>query len=191
MYCDLWPYVLWPLDLQIQIRIVSSPFEFSIHKRKLHEETVWNVQAFMNSKNNSCRGNYMRKYGNWFPSPKQIHEPKHISDKTQSYLNYYQTLSCGVLVRIIALPHEPFACGSVCGMGFELCAGKCSSTGWFFDHTYQALFTLDDMVADHFRNSPWEIVLSEWRVQLSGDNFLMQILLKINQKFCLDDWHLS
>ena len=37
MYCDLWPYVLCPLDLQIQKRIVSAetiggntvvPFEF-------------------------------------------------------------------------------------------------------------------------------------------------------------------
>ena len=24
MYCDLWPYVLWPLDFQIQKRIVSA-----------------------------------------------------------------------------------------------------------------------------------------------------------------------
>ena len=28
MYCDLWPYVLWPLDFQIQKRIVSA-------------ETIW------------------------------------------------------------------------------------------------------------------------------------------------------
>ena len=28
LYCDLWPYVLWPLDFQIQKRIVSS-------------ETIW------------------------------------------------------------------------------------------------------------------------------------------------------
>ena len=33
---------------------------------KLNEETIWNFQAFMNSKKNSCRGNYMRKYGMWF-----------------------------------------------------------------------------------------------------------------------------
>ena len=24
MYCELWPYVLWPLDFQIQKRIVSA-----------------------------------------------------------------------------------------------------------------------------------------------------------------------
>ena len=28
MYCDLWPYLLWPLDFQIQKRIISS-------------ETIW------------------------------------------------------------------------------------------------------------------------------------------------------
>ena len=28
MYCDIWPYVLWPLDFQIQKRIVSA-------------ETIW------------------------------------------------------------------------------------------------------------------------------------------------------
>ena len=38
-------------------------FKFSLHKGKLNEETIWNCQAFMNSKKNSCRGNYMRKYG--------------------------------------------------------------------------------------------------------------------------------
>ena len=37
-------------------------FKFSLHKGKLNEETVRNFQAFMNSKKNSCRGNYMRKY---------------------------------------------------------------------------------------------------------------------------------
>ena len=26
MYCDLWPYVLWPLDFQIQKRIVSAEY---------------------------------------------------------------------------------------------------------------------------------------------------------------------
>ena len=38
-------------------------FKFSLYKGKLNEETIWNVKAFMNSKKNSCRGNYMRKYG--------------------------------------------------------------------------------------------------------------------------------
>ena len=38
-------------------------FKFSLHKGKLNEETIWNFQAFMNSKKNSCCGNYMRKYG--------------------------------------------------------------------------------------------------------------------------------
>ena len=38
-------------------------FKFSLHKGKLNEETIWNFPAFMNSKKNSCRGNYMRKYG--------------------------------------------------------------------------------------------------------------------------------
>ena len=37
-------------------------FKFSLHKRKLNEEIIWIFQAFMNSKKNSCRGNYMRKY---------------------------------------------------------------------------------------------------------------------------------
>ena len=33
MYCDLWPYVLWPLDFQIQKRIVSA-------------ETIWENTVF-------------------------------------------------------------------------------------------------------------------------------------------------
>ena len=45
---------------------VRKLFKFSLHKGKLNEETIWNFQAFMNSKKNSCRGNYMRKYGIWF-----------------------------------------------------------------------------------------------------------------------------
>ena len=42
-------------------------FNFSLHKGKLNEETISNFQAFMNSKKNSCRGNYMRKYGTGTP----------------------------------------------------------------------------------------------------------------------------
>ena len=38
-------------------------FKSSLHKRKLNAETIWNFQAFMNSKKNTCRSNYMRKYG--------------------------------------------------------------------------------------------------------------------------------
>ena len=41
-------------------------FKFSLHKGKLNEETIWNFQALMNSKKNSCRGNYWRKYGTSF-----------------------------------------------------------------------------------------------------------------------------
>ena len=58
MYCDLWPYVLWPLDFQIQKRIVSA-------------ETIWGntvIFSYCISTNsflpsivspfNSFRGNY-------------------------------------------------------------------------------------------------------------------------------------
>ena len=38
-------------------------FKFLIHKRKLNAETIWNFQGFTIPKKNSCRGNYMRKYG--------------------------------------------------------------------------------------------------------------------------------
>ena len=38
--------------------------KFLLHNGKLNEETIGNFEAFMNSKKNSCRGNYMRKYGN-------------------------------------------------------------------------------------------------------------------------------
>ena len=34
MYCDLWPYVLWPLDFQIQKRIVSA-------------ETIWGNTVYI------------------------------------------------------------------------------------------------------------------------------------------------
>ena len=30
-------------------------FKFSLHKGNVNEETIWNFQAFMNSKKNSCR----------------------------------------------------------------------------------------------------------------------------------------
>ena len=46
---------------------------------------IWNFQAFMNSKKNSCRGNYMRKYGIQFfyivKRAIQIWKPFDISDR--------------------------------------------------------------------------------------------------------------
>ena len=52
MYCDLWPYVLWPLDFQIQKRIVSV----------VSAETIWGntVSKFFDCRisANSFRGNY-------------------------------------------------------------------------------------------------------------------------------------
>ena len=38
-------------------------FKFSLQKRKLYAETIWDFQGFRNSKENSFRGNYLRKYG--------------------------------------------------------------------------------------------------------------------------------
>ena len=38
-------------------------FKFLLHKRKPNAKAIRNFKAFMNSKKNSCRGNYMRKYG--------------------------------------------------------------------------------------------------------------------------------
>ena len=38
-------------------------FKFLLHKGKINEETVLDFQGLKIPKNNSCRGNYMRKYG--------------------------------------------------------------------------------------------------------------------------------
>ena len=38
MYCDLWPYVLWPLDFQVQKRIVSA-------------EIIWGNTVILNIRN--------------------------------------------------------------------------------------------------------------------------------------------
>ena len=43
--------------------LVRKLFKFSLHKRKANAETIWIFQNFTISKKNSCRGNYMRKYG--------------------------------------------------------------------------------------------------------------------------------
>ena len=51
--------------------LVRKLIKFSLHKGKVNEETVWNFQAFSNSKKNSCHGNYMRKYG-------MLHEVLHL-----------------------------------------------------------------------------------------------------------------
>ena len=40
-------------------------FKFLLHKGKLNEETIWIFQGFTIPKKNSCRGNYMRKYGRY------------------------------------------------------------------------------------------------------------------------------
>ena len=46
--------------------LVRKLFKFSLHKRKTNAETIWIFQGFTISKKNSCRGNYMRKYGTYF-----------------------------------------------------------------------------------------------------------------------------
>ena len=45
--------------------LVRKLFKFSLHKWKTNAETIWIFQGFTISKKNSCRGNYMRKYGIW------------------------------------------------------------------------------------------------------------------------------
>ena len=43
--------------------LVRKLFKFSLHRRKTNAETIWIFQGFAISKKNSCRGNFMRKYG--------------------------------------------------------------------------------------------------------------------------------
>ena len=43
-------------------------FRFSLHKRKLNAETVWDFQGFKSSKKNSFCRNYSRNYGKLFPN---------------------------------------------------------------------------------------------------------------------------
>ena len=55
--------------------IVSSPWivsssseetiQITLRKVISNEEIIWNFQAFMNSKKNSCHGNFMMKYGTY------------------------------------------------------------------------------------------------------------------------------
>ena len=42
---------------------VRKLFKFLLHKGKINEETIWNFQGLKIPKKNSCRDNYMRKYG--------------------------------------------------------------------------------------------------------------------------------
>ena len=42
---------------------VRKLFKFLLHKGKINEETIRNFQGLKTPKKNSCRGNYMRKYG--------------------------------------------------------------------------------------------------------------------------------
>ena len=42
---------------------VRKLFKFLLHKRKSNVETIWLFKGFTITKKNSCRGNYMRKYG--------------------------------------------------------------------------------------------------------------------------------
>ena len=44
---------------------VRKLFKFLLHKGKINEETIWNFQGLKIPKKNSCRGNYMRKYGRY------------------------------------------------------------------------------------------------------------------------------
>ena len=59
----VFPHIVAAATILFWIHLVRKLFKFSLRKGKLNEETIWNFQAFMNSKKNSCRGNYMRKYG--------------------------------------------------------------------------------------------------------------------------------
>ena len=46
--------------------LVRKLFKFSLHKRKLNVETIWDFQGFKSSKKNSFHGNNLRKYGRLF-----------------------------------------------------------------------------------------------------------------------------
>ena len=50
MYCDLWPYVLWPLDFRIQERIVSA-------------ETIWRNTVCKYKQNNNSK--WPSDYNSW------------------------------------------------------------------------------------------------------------------------------
>ena len=45
--------------------LVRKLFKFSLHRRKANEETIWISKGFTIWKRNSCRGNYIRKYGTY------------------------------------------------------------------------------------------------------------------------------
>ena len=47
---------------------VRKLFKFLLHNGKNNEETIWNFQGLKIPKKNSCRGNYMRKYGMYKPA---------------------------------------------------------------------------------------------------------------------------
>jgi hypothetical protein len=63
----VFPHIVFSLEyfppLNTFPTLVSKLFKFSLHRRKTNAETIWIFQGFTISKKNSCRGNYMRKYG--------------------------------------------------------------------------------------------------------------------------------
>ena len=65
--CTVFPHTVSSLEcfppLNSYFTSVRKLFRFLLHKGKMNEETIWNFQGLKITKNNSCRGNYMRKYG--------------------------------------------------------------------------------------------------------------------------------
>ena len=67
MLITVFPHIVSSLEyfppLNSFLTSVRKLFKFLLHKGKINEETIWNFQGLEIPKKNSCRGNYMRKYG--------------------------------------------------------------------------------------------------------------------------------
>ena len=68
-------------------------FKFSLHNRKLNTETISDFQGFKNSKKNSFRKNYSRKYSNNKFLTLSITPPEN-SKKFESVQSFTGFLTC-------------------------------------------------------------------------------------------------
>ena len=67
---------------------VRKLFKFLLHKGKLNAETIWNFQGFTVPKKNSCRGNYMRKYGCLSKKMIPLTEGQKYQTQISSFVSY-------------------------------------------------------------------------------------------------------
>ena len=87
MYCDLWPYVLWPLDFQIQKRIVSVETIWGNTVNNIKVVTSWNVILMFTSF--------------WFPLWFRLRSSNFAFDRMSRRLVFWLNTNLRIILRAI------------------------------------------------------------------------------------------